>query len=70
MLGSTLRDWRVGARYHQTDAAKALGCSPAFVCRLEAGKAPVNVRHVGRLAALYGVSAAEVGKAVLAAWQQ
>ena len=34
MLGSTLRDWRVGARYHQTDAAKALGCSPvaqAFV---------------------------------------
>lgn len=67
MLNQHLRAWRETARITQADAARAMGCTAAFMCRLEAGKVRPNVSHVARLAALYAVPADVVGRAVLAA---
>ena len=65
MLNRDLRAWRETARITQADAARAMGCTSAFLCRLEGGKVRPNVLHVAALARLYAVPADVVGRAVL-----
>lgn len=65
MLNRDLRAWRETARITQADAARAMGCTSAFLCRLEGGKVRPNVLHVARLARLYDVPPDVVGRALL-----